>query len=563
MFQTFSTIPFNNPFNFQSTSKQTNFFEFKQSEKEPQFSFNNVKDTPSNNSFGDWNNVNKQNNDLFTSNSFDFQFSPFSNQSFHSENSSTVAYNFNPFNSQAEKKSNNNSDPFNTTHNTSFSTTFNNPFNFQSTSNQTTSFSTDFGFKQSEKEPQFNNVKDSAFGDWNNVNKNTTSQNNDLFTSKPFDFQFSPFSDQSFQPNNSLSTISFELQVDKKSENNTSDLFNSSFLSNSFEKQFSFDDKSNKKDDTFKMNTFHTIGEFNWGQTTEEKKQDNLFQQPVVKNPTMNSFQHEFKPLVVEQQINEKVTIPKINSNPYGTHEVFSLSEPAEKDVPSMNKQLEKAPIIQKPVIIPHHVNRLLTRKPLRNKLLEKKPLKNKLLENMVDETNRHNEELFVLRRPAKQLIIIEEESSGKPKQQLNELPKEVLSNKLAPKLTKPGYITIPSIEELKKNFSNVRDFTIIRKNFGEIKFLGTTNLCGLDLDKIVDIGEKYVEVYSNTQEENKPPKGHGLNKPAEIKLFNIYPKDKSKIQRFKEKLIRHTKKMGGTFLHYENGEWMFRVEHF
>src|SRR5690606_32715828 len=81
----------NNPFNFQSTSKQTNFFEFKQSEKEPQFSFNNVKDTPFNNSFGDWNNVNKQNNDLFTSNSFDFQFSPFSNQSSQPENSSTVA----------------------------------------------------------------------------------------------------------------------------------------------------------------------------------------------------------------------------------------------------------------------------------------------------------------------------------------------------------------------------------------------------------------------------------------------------------------------------------------
>ena len=78
----------------------------------------------------------------------------------------------------------------------------------------------------------------------------------------------------------------------------------------------------------------------------------------------------------------------------------------------------------------------------------------------------------------------------------------------------------------------------------------------------------------------NKPPKGQGLNKPAMIYLFQIYPKQlKEKLQtkqilsskdvaiyeKFKEKLRENVKSTGGLFLNYtkDTGELCFSVSQF
>lgn len=92
----------------------------------------------------------------------------------------------------------------------------------------------------------------------------------------------------------------------------------------------------------------------------------------------------------------------------------------------------------------------------------------------------------------------------------------------------------------------NIKDFVVGRTKVGHIKFLGITNVCGLDLDKIVTIEPKYVEVYPQEffSENEKPPLGdvNGLNKPAIITLQEIYPKgrkttDTNKIEKFIRKL--------------------------
>ena len=144
---------------------------------------------------------------------------------------------------------------------------------------------------------------------------------------------------------------------------------------------------------------------------------------------------------------------------------------------------------------------------------------------------------------------------------------------KLIPTLLRPSYLTTPSLAALQKmsgkELSKITNFSVYRPNIGKIIWEGETDVRGLDLDIIVTIEKRGVEVYDN--EESillKPDIGQGLNKTAVIFLNNIFPAENStneKIKQFPEKLKKICLKSGSEFLDYDsnNGEWIFRVKHF
>ncbi|XP_068122593.1 nuclear pore complex protein Nup98-Nup96 isoform X2 [Hyperolius riggenbachi] len=145
--------------------------------------------------------------------------------------------------------------------------------------------------------------------------------------------------------------------------------------------------------------------------------------------------------------------------------------------------------------------------------------------------------------------------------------------------LTREGYYTIPSMEELATMVDDndqciVNDFTIGRKGYGSIFFEGTVNLTDLNLDEIVHIRHKEVTVY--TDDINKPPVGEGLNRTAEVTLDEVWPVDKTTRELIKSperlaemdyrsKLETASRKQHAQFKEYrpETGSWVFRVKHF
>lgn len=143
----------------------------------------------------------------------------------------------------------------------------------------------------------------------------------------------------------------------------------------------------------------------------------------------------------------------------------------------------------------------------------------------------------------------------------------------MPPTLLRPGYITAPSMAVLKKmtkkELSHVRNFAVYRPNIGKIEWEGDTDVRGLDLDLIVNIEKRGVEVYDSEEAELiKPAVGQGLNKPAIVYLDNIFPPDDAselKKSQFLSKLKKICLKSGSEFMDYdaEHGQWSFRVEHF
>ncbi|XP_050771430.1 nuclear pore complex protein Nup98-Nup96 isoform X2 [Gymnogyps californianus] len=145
--------------------------------------------------------------------------------------------------------------------------------------------------------------------------------------------------------------------------------------------------------------------------------------------------------------------------------------------------------------------------------------------------------------------------------------------------LTRAGYYTIPSMEELAR-FTNdrneciVTDFTIGRKGYGSIYFEGEVNLTNLNLDDIVHIRRKEVIVYPD--DERKPPIGEGLNRRAEVTLDGVWPTDKTSRcliksperlaeMNYEGRLESVSRKQGARFKEYrpETGSWVFKVAHF
>uniref|UniRef100_A0A3B0MWW3 Nucleoporin, putative n=1 Tax=Theileria annulata TaxID=5874 RepID=A0A3B0MWW3_THEAN len=161
---------------------------------------------------------------------------------------------------------------------------------------------------------------------------------------------------------------------------------------------------------------------------------------------------------------------------------------------------------------------------------------------------------------------VSEKESAG------SESVEDLTPSSRPPKLTKEGYSTRPTMQSLQKmtdaQLSSVMDFQVIKDGYGDILWPGYTDLRGLDLDKIVDIGYRKVSVYEDSDEVS--PVGTGLNKTALITLYNCTPKDYDERSISKqitqiEKLKEYTESNGCKFIsaNFKNGIWMFETPYF
>lgn len=146
-------------------------------------------------------------------------------------------------------------------------------------------------------------------------------------------------------------------------------------------------------------------------------------------------------------------------------------------------------------------------------------------------------------------------------------------------KLTRSGYFTLPPLDVLAEMLDSdgqclVENFTVGRYGYGNVCFLGVTDVAGIDLDSVVFILRKQIEVYPEGTQ--KPPQGQELNKPAIITLDCVWPVDKTTREVIKSSerlqamgwadyLERQCVKMESTFVEYrpETGSWVFKVKHF
>lgn len=138
------------------------------------------------------------------------------------------------------------------------------------------------------------------------------------------------------------------------------------------------------------------------------------------------------------------------------------------------------------------------------------------------------------------------------------------------PLLTKQGYYTIPSAEDLTKRslkqLECVEGFTVGRRECGKIMFLGNTNIAGLDLDNLVSIEPLDITVRRSSDQ----PHSKNLNKPALVFFENVLPPKKSgaatvaahttALRKFCDSLS-----MPAQFVYYDagSGEFVMKVDHF
>lgn len=151
-------------------------------------------------------------------------------------------------------------------------------------------------------------------------------------------------------------------------------------------------------------------------------------------------------------------------------------------------------------------------------------------------------------------------------------------NNNCVPKLTKPGYIVSPSIEEMSRmseaDLAAVSNFKVECPEHGSILWVGAVDVRNINLDSVVEICNKEVIVYEAEEASGKkPPVGSKLNRPAIITLYNLYPK-KAKdadeptleaVQKYAAKIEKNTQKMGAKYISYDpaKGVWKFQTPHF
>lgn len=143
----------------------------------------------------------------------------------------------------------------------------------------------------------------------------------------------------------------------------------------------------------------------------------------------------------------------------------------------------------------------------------------------------------------------------------------------ILPILRSSDYYTEPSLQKLAELervnpgcCKKIRDFTVGRVGFGSVKFLGETDVRGLDLVEIVKFNRHEVVVYED--ESSKPPVGEGLNKPAVVTLYLTFETsgfDRYRFCKVVDRLRASADRQGAEFISYDpsSGEWRFSVRHF
>lgn len=138
-------------------------------------------------------------------------------------------------------------------------------------------------------------------------------------------------------------------------------------------------------------------------------------------------------------------------------------------------------------------------------------------------------------------------------------------ASKLVPTLTREGYFTSPSLQAIthmpEAELKQIDNFEVGRHGFGSVKWPGITDVRGLDLDKIISIGEGTVTMYPD---DSQPAVGTALNKEAVISL-QVRRTARSPEHSFKlQERIQHlTEKAGHKFISYDLETWIFAVKDF
>ncbi|XP_059611936.1 nuclear pore complex protein Nup98-Nup96 [Phlebotomus argentipes] len=145
--------------------------------------------------------------------------------------------------------------------------------------------------------------------------------------------------------------------------------------------------------------------------------------------------------------------------------------------------------------------------------------------------------------------------------------------------LRRAGYYTIPSLEQLMDYLKEdgtcvVKNFTIGRERYGNVFYDEEMDVAGLNLDENVFFRHKEIVIYP--LDDQKPPIGVGLNRPAQVTLDQVWPHDKQthesikdperlQSQGYEDFLRRVCKKHDTRFVEYrpETGSWVFKVDHF
>lgn len=144
---------------------------------------------------------------------------------------------------------------------------------------------------------------------------------------------------------------------------------------------------------------------------------------------------------------------------------------------------------------------------------------------------------------------------------------------------TRPDYYLIPPLSDL-HTFVNsegrcvVTGLVIGRIGYGNVFFSTPIDLTNMNLDELVHFRYRELTIYPDNN--NKPPRGEGLNQPAQITLDCVWPKDRKKhtvvsdidfliALNFGETLRDVCLKHGTKFVDYrpDTGSWVFKVDHF
>jgi nuclear pore complex protein Nup98-Nup96 len=119
---------------------------------------------------------------------------------------------------------------------------------------------------------------------------------------------------------------------------------------------------------------------------------------------------------------------------------------------------------------------------------------------------------------------------------------------------------------------ASVSNFSVSRPSEGRVEWIGSVDVRGADLDRIVHISRGDISVYSADEADGtKPPEGTKLNRPAVLTFANVFPDagpgpwSEEDFARLRRKLVKSAKKTDSTFLSYDEnlGEWKIQVKHF
>jgi len=145
-----------------------------------------------------------------------------------------------------------------------------------------------------------------------------------------------------------------------------------------------------------------------------------------------------------------------------------------------------------------------------------------------------------------------------------NEYDESPAAPSLVPRLDRPEYYCVPSIEAMSKmseaKLCRIDNLEVGRYGFGSVTWSGLTDVRRINFDKVVEIERGSITVYPN--EDERPPIGYGLNKPAVIR-FDIPHKPGKNIDALRDKLRKLVDGLGGTFLNYTGDQLFFSMPDF